>query len=282
MIQPDLSEFLEKAKHGNLIPVRKEIFADFETPVSAYCKIRKGSCSFLLESVEQAEIIGRYSFIGTDPRIVISSRGDEVTLTENGDASIRKLREGEDPLHVLQEVMDRFKVVSDPDLPPFFGGLVGYVGYDTVAFFENLNLSNADEVSAPDCLFVLADSVVAFDRVRQTLQIVVNAMVEGDPKAAHARAVEQIEDLEARLLAPVEVPTFGAGRTTGLSIQDNRTREDYCQAVRRAKDYIIAGDAFQIVLSLNRRMEIEGTPLDFYRALRRLNPSPYMFLLENE
>ena len=282
MIQPDLSEFLEKAKQGNLIPIRKEIFADFETPVSAYCKIRKGPSSFLLESVEQAEIIGRYSFIGTDPRIVISSRGGEVTLTENGDVSIRKLREGEDPLHILQEVMYRYRVVPDPDLPPFFGGLVGYVGYDTVAFFEDLNLSNEDRVSAPDCLFVLADSVVAFDRVRQTLQIVVNAMIEGDPQDAYSRAVEQIEDLESRLLAPVEVPTFGAGRTKGLSIEDNRTREDYCQAVRRAKDYIIAGDAFQIVLSLNRRMEIEATPLDFYRALRRLNPSPYMFLLENE
>jgi anthranilate synthase component 1 len=282
MITPSYPEFLEKCGQGNLIPIRKEIFADLETPVSAYCKIRKGPSAFLLESVEQAEILGRYSFIGTEPRLILSSRGREVTLTHNGETEKRTLAEGEDPLTVLQEVMESYKVVEEENLPPFIGGLVGYVGYDTVAFFENLDLSNKDDLEVPDCLFVLADSLIAFDRVRQTIQIIANAFVEGDPKAAYDRAVARIEELEHRLAQPLEAPSFGAGKTDPLAITENRTREDYCEAVRKAKDYIIAGDAFQIVLSLRRQVEISSTPLDIYRSLRRLNPSPYMFLLENE
>jgi anthranilate synthase component 1 len=282
MIQPDFQGFMEKAEHGNLIPVRKEIFADLETPVSAYCKVKRGSRAFLLESVEGGEMLGRFSFIGTEPRLVISTRGREVTSIENGRATHSTLGDREDPLEILRKIMERFVAVPDPGLPPFFGGFVGYLGYDSVSFFEDLKFENKDDIGVPDFLFVLADSLIVFDRVKHTIQIVANAIVEGDPKQAYKKAVARINELEARLSQPLEPPRFGAGREAPLSIQDNRSREDYCQAVAKAKEYIRAGDAFQIVLSLRRQADVESRPLDLYRALRRLNPSPYMFLLENE
>jgi len=282
MVDPDFPEFLRRTHKGNLIPVRKEIFADFETPVSAYCKIRKGPSAFLLESVEGGEILGRYSFIGSDPHFIVSTKGREVAITESGHTSRSTLRDGEDPLHALEAIMNRYQVVADPDLPPFFGGLVGYVGYDAVSFFEDLEFRNEDDLGVPDCLFVLADSLVVFDRVRQTIQIVANALVDGDARSAYDRAVERIEWLENRLTQPLEPPRFGSGGKPELTVGENRTADDYCRAVDKAKDYIVAGDAFQIVLSLRRQTEVDFAPLDLYRALRRLNPSPYMFLLENE
>jgi anthranilate synthase component 1 len=281
MIEPSYEAFLEKSKQGNLIPVRKEILADLETPVSAYCKVRRGDSAFLLESVEGGETIGRYSFIGTEPRLFVSTTGRKVTVTENGATKSFDLLEGEDPLQVLEGELRKYQAVVEPNLPPFFGGLVGYIGYDTISFFEKLDLRNRDDLGVPDCLFVLADSLVVFDRVRHTIQLVANAFVEGDPKSAYELARSRIEELEARLSAPLDPPKFGVGRMDELTLQENRTREDYCEAVRKAKDYIIAGDAFQIVVSLRRQAEVESTPLDLYRALRRLNPSPYMFLLEN-
>jgi len=282
MIRPSLEEFVRLSEDANLIPVRKEILADLETPVSAYCKIHDGPSAFLLESVEGGESIGRHSFIGSRPRIVFHSRGREVTLIEDGKRSKRTFGEGEDPLHVLEEIMGRYRTVDDPTLPPFSGGFVGYIGYDAVSFFEPIKLENRDDLGVPDCLFVLADSLIVFDRVKHTIEIIANAIIDSDPESAYHQAVARVEEIESRLAGPLDPPRFGAGSSEPLTIEDNRSREDYCKAVKQAKDYIVAGDAFQIVLSLRRDAAVKSTPLDLYRALRRLNPSPYMFLLENE
>ncbi len=282
MIQPDYSQFLEKSSRGNLIPVTKEIFADFDTPLSAYCKFKRGQRAFLLESVEGGEILGRFSFIGTEPRIVVRTKGRNAVIEENGIESRRVLAEGEDPLTLLQEIMATFRAVPDPGLPPFFGGFVGYLAYDNVAFFENIQIENPDDLDVPDCLFVLADSLIVFDRVKHTILIVANALVEDDPRWAYETALARISEIEARLSSPKLPPRLGAGRPEPLQVVDNRSEEDYCRAVLQAGEYIRAGDAFQIVLSLRRQMEVHSSPLDLYRALRRLNPSPYMFLLENQ
>lgn len=282
MIAPDYEEFLRRAERGNLIPVYKEILADLETPVSAYCKVKRGARAFLLESVEGGETLGRFSFIGTEPRWVLVTSGKEASLFEDGRVTRLALGAGLDPLELIRQAMARYRPVGDRDLPPFYGGFVGYLGHDVVAFFENLELRNPADMEVPDCVFVLADSLVIFDQVKHTILLVANALVEGDPKVAYERAVARIEELEARLRAPFEPPPFGAGRTEPLEVTLNRTKEDYCAAVEKALEYIRAGDAFQIVLSLRRQTEVNSTPLDLYRALRRLNPSPYMFLLENE
>ncbi len=282
MLIPSLSEFISKSHQGNLIPVCKEILADFDTPLSAYCKLKEGPNSFLLESVEGGERLGRYSIIGANPRAVVSSDGVEVKIVHDGEETIHKIEKGRDPLHYLEEFMDQFKVVPEPSLPPFFGGLVGYVGYDSVRFFERLDMSNKDELELPDILFMLADTVLVFDRVMHTINIVVNAHVTGDPQRAYEEALNKITEIENRLTAPIEIPRIGAGGTVPLEVEANQTRKGYCAAVRKIKDYIIAGDAFQIVLSMNRKMQVKSKPIDLYRALRRLNPSPYMFLIETE
>lgn len=282
MIQPDYTQFLEKSSQGNLIPVSKEIFADFDTPLSAYCKFKRGQRAFLLESVEGGEILGRFSFIGTEPRIVVRTKGREAIIEENGIESRRQLAEGEDPLTLLQGIMSQFKSVPDPNLPPFFGGFVGYLSYDNVSFFENIRIENPDDLDVPDSLFVLADSLIVFDRVKHTILIVANALVQDDPRWAYETAMARIAEIEARLSSPRLPPRLGFGQTEPLDVVENRSEEDYCEAVRQAGEYIRAGDAFQIVLSLRRQIKIRSSPLDLYRALRRLNPSPYMFLLENQ
>ncbi len=282
MIQPNYDQFLEKTQQGNLIPVTKEIFADFDTPLSAYCKVKRGGRAFLLESVEGGEILGRFSFIGTEPKMVVVTYGREVTLIENGNRQKRTLGQGEDPLTVLEEILKNYKPVPDPDLPPFIGGFVGYLGYDNVTFFENIKIENPDDMGVPDSVYVLADSLIVFDRVKHTILIVANALVDGDPQWAYESAVARIAEIEARLSSPRLPPRLGFGQAVPLDIKDNRTREDYCEAVRKTGEYIRAGDAFQIVLSLRRQVDIRSSPLDLYRALRRLNPSPYMFLLEND
>ncbi|MCB9766817.1 MAG: anthranilate synthase component I [Candidatus Omnitrophica bacterium] len=282
MLTPSLSEFVSKSHQGNLIPVCKEILADFDTPLSAYCKLKEGDNAFLLESVEGGERLGRYSIIGARPKAILTSDGVEVKIVQDGEETIHKIEEGRDPLHYVEEFMEQFEAVPEPNLPPFFGGLVGYIGYDSVRFFEKLDLQNRDDFQLPDILFMLADTVLVFDRVMHTINIVVNAHVTDDPQRTYEEALSRITEIENRLSSPMKIPQLGAGGTIPLEVEANQTRTTYCEGVRKAKDYIIAGDAFQIVLSMNRRMQVKSKPLDLYRALRRLNPSPYMFLLETE
>jgi len=278
MIYPTLEEFREKAKRFNLIPVYREILADLETPVSAFCKIDDGDYSYLLESVEAGQL-GRYSFLGSNPSIIFRSKGNRVSITQRGKVTTLEITDG-DALDELKKILDKYRVSPDPNLPPFHGGAVGFVAYDMIRYFEEIDLQSEDDLDHPDTCFVVTDSILIFDHVNHVIKVVANAHVEGDPEAAYRGAVSQIDALIAKLSAPLRDLRFGVGRREELAVETNRTRDDYMDAVRRSKEYIVAGDIFQVIMSVRRQARIYSSPFDVYRALRVVNPSPYMFYLK--
>ena len=207
-IHPSLTEVLELSAQGNLIPIYRELPADLDTPVSVYLKLAGHGASFLLESVEGGEQVGRYSFIGIEPNAVLSFNGRSYTRRSNGHATTADLPSGKDPLHVLQAELARFSPVALPGLPRFVGGLVGYLGYDVIRFFEpKLDVPGADvrqpEPGLPEALYMLTDTLVAFDHARGRLLIIVNAHLNGDPEAAYYDAIERIDRIAERLSAPL-------------------------------------------------------------------------------
>ncbi len=290
--QPDLAEFRELAAgEANLIPVYRVFPADLETPVTVYIKLMDSlGPSFLLESVEGGEQVGRYSFVGVDPRGMVSLTGRQVSI--NGDpadhqAEIeeRLLDEGEDILDVLKAEMSRFTPADVPGLPRFSGGAVGYLGYDVVRFFEKLPATAVSPLDLPDAVFLLADTLVVFDHARHQLIILANAHLDGeedDRALAYMDAVERIERVSERLLRPLPaVPRrLGLGDGNGRgpeSLATNKQQAEFEAMVGQAKEYIAAGDIFQVVLSQRLSRRTDAHPFAIYRALRMLNPSPYMF-----
>ena len=274
-IEPTKTEFLSRTRGGNLIPVSCELAADLETPISTFLKLRGHSEAFLLESVEGGQRIGRYSFIGSGPMMTIVSRGGEVEIRQRGHTK----RVTADVLAVTREVLQRHRVVHDPSLPRFSGGAVGYFGYDLVRSWERLPSRPHDDLELPTCYLAVAETVVIFDHVRHTMKIVANAVVDGDGGAAYRQAVEKVEQLYERLRAPL-VPPQRNGRIQPVMNTDMPVAT-FLSAVERAKEYIRAGDIFQVVLSRRFSAQVSGVdPLDIYRALRTVNPSPYMFLLD--
>lgn len=279
MYHPNREEFRQRARLGNLVPVYREILADMETPVSAFRKIGDSPYAFLLESVEGGEQVARYSFLGADPFLVFTSKGRGVAVEENGALQIRELKEHEDPLSVLKELMGRYSWAGDDSLPRLAGGAVGYIGYDTVRFFERLPEAAKDDLDLPDCFFVFTDTLLIFDHVRRRIKVLSHAPVNGDPDAAYDRAISRIEALVARLRAPAPPLQTPAPSPEPPEMTSNLTREEFQQAVKQAQEYINAGDAIQVVLSQRLALEARADPFDIYRALRSLNPSPYMFYL---
>ncbi|HEY65155.1 MAG TPA: anthranilate synthase component I [Caldilineae bacterium] len=279
MYHPSLDEFKRLAGQGNLVPVYRELPADLETPVSVYIKLRNGGPSFLLESVEKGEQLGRYSFIGVQPPMTLLCKRDHVRLTSGAGVTLEE-RSGTDPFTELQRVLEPRRPVELPGLPRFTGGAVGYWGYDTVRFIERLPETAIDDrPDLPDAAFLLADNLVVFDHVRHRLLVLANARLEGDLTAAYAEAVARIENVVDRLRRPLRVPHL-KDVASGEPWESNFTQAEYEEMVRRAKEYIAAGDIFQVVLSQRLRRRTKADPLTIYRALRMLNPSPYMFLLE--
>ncbi|HZD11523.1 MAG TPA: anthranilate synthase component I [Candidatus Binatia bacterium] len=285
---PDLHEFRRLAAgQANLIPVYREFPADLETPVSVYLKLMdSGGASFLLESVEGGEQVGRYSFVGVDPRAVISLQGKEVSEAREGQApGVMRLGEGEDILDILRAELRRFRPADLPGLPRFSGGAVGYLGYDVVRFFERLPQSAEKVLEIPDAIFLLADTLVVFDHAHHRLLILSNARVDGDVEAAYVEAIQRIERVGERLLRPLPaVPTlrWGAQRNGRYETQmaSNMRRERFEEIVAQAKEYIAAGDVYQVVLSQRLSRRTPAHPFAVYRALRMLNPSPYMFYFD--
>ncbi|MBX3180856.1 MAG: anthranilate synthase component I [Candidatus Hydrogenedentes bacterium] len=279
MIHPTLDEFKALARPGALVPVYRVILADLETPVSAYMKIAQGQDhAFLLESVEQAGSLGQYSFIGANPSVVFRAKGTEVTLVRGGEAATYT---AEKPLHELRRIMSAYKPVEVAGLPPFHGGAVGYLSYDQVRFFERLPDNNPDTLQLPDLYFVITDTILLFDHVNNCIKIVSNVHVDGDPEAAYAKGVRKIEELEARLKAPLaDALVHPEPSDLPADIESNFTREAFCDIVRKAKEYICAGDIFQVVLSQRFKRQVTAQPITLYRALRSINPSPYMLLMQ--
>jgi len=283
MVRPAFDEFRELAKKGNLVPIWVEISADLETPASVYLKLKGDSPSFLLESVERGEQVGRYSFIGIDPVAVLTAKDGGIELGENG--AIREMPiPGGDPLAALEALLARYEPVASPDLPKFYGGLVGYLGYDAVRFFERAPLARGLGLDLPDAVFLLSDTLAIFDHVKRQLMIVVNIHLEDgcDVESAYAQGIEKIGEIAELMAGPLPAPSHGAGAAPdGESAwSSNVERGAFEETVRVAKEHIEAGDIFQGVLSQRLSRKTSVDPFSVYRALRMLNPSPYMFYLD--
>jgi anthranilate synthase component 1 len=273
-------DFLTLAARGTVIPVTKTVMADLLTPVSAYLKIERSSPhAFLLESIEGGEKIARYSFLGCAPHTVVRARGKAVILERAGGERERR----EAPmLEVLRELMRAHRPVKIPDLPPFVGGAVGYFGYDAVAWFERVPHQAPDDLKLDTAAVMCYASLLAFDHVKHQIQIIANVFTDGateDLRSKYEAACAEIARLEAALSAPVELPP-PVRRTEPAHLRSNMTRAEYEAAIEVIKEYIRAGDAFQVVFSQRFEVNIATHPFQIYRALRVINPSPYMFYLK--
>jgi anthranilate synthase component 1 len=264
-VSPSRPEFLELGRRGNVIPLAAELLADLETPVSAFAKLRASGPAFLLESVEGGEHLSRYSFVGCNPRKIFTARAGD-----------------EDPLLLLEQEMKQYRPVELPGLPPFTGGAVGYLGYEFIHGVERtVPLAAKDELGVPMMWFMLCDSLVVFDRAKQALRLIVNAHVGSDAGAAYDAALAEIERLRRVLRGPCPIAAAELGESDAVTVPPgNHSRASFEKMVDDSKEFIRAGDIFQIVLSQRFSREFSKSPLDLYRALRTVNPSPYMFILE--
>jgi len=291
MYSPNLDDFLKLATQGNLVPVTRRLLADIETPLSAYRKIRGPGESFLFESVEGGEHLGRYSFVGCNPRAVVRQIGPRVEILENGKVVETFQIEGtttptglRDGLGVVERVMKRYRPVSVPGLPRFTGGAVGFIGYEFIHDVEPVvKRPPQDELQTPVMYFLIADQLLIFDRVAQTLTVLVNAVLEdaASPQEAYEIATGEIERLVSLLEQPAEHhPVTLPAEVPAVPFQSNVAKPRFLENVRKAKEYIVAGDIIQVVGSQRFSTPVKAAPLDVYRAARSINPSPYMFLLE--
>jgi anthranilate synthase component 1 len=264
-VVPSREEFLRLSSQGNVVPVRADLLADLETPVSAYAKLRGQGPAFLLESVEGGENVSRYSFIGCNPRRIFQAAPGAA-----------------DPLAALQQELATYRPVPVPGLPPFTGGAVGYLGYEFIHSVEKtVPLAARDELRVPMMWFMLCDSVLAFDRAHQTMRLIVNAHVGKDAGRAYDAACAELQRMQAALARPTPLASSTLGDTGAVQVPPgNFTKAAFEKMVDDSKEFIRAGDIFQIVLSQRFSREFKKSPLDLYRALRTVNPSPYMFLLE--
>ena len=263
MYYPALEEVKRLSKKGNLVPVYREIKADLETPVSAYLKIARGDYSFLLESVEGGERLARYSFIGTEPSLVLSTGGDNAI----------------DPMLLIEKEFERFQPVPVEGLPRFHGGMVGYLSYEVVRYFEKLPSPEKDSLVLPESLMMLADTLLVFDHLTHTIKVVAHAHLDGDIETAYSEAKTRIDRLVERLRQPVPSLETPHQVATGSELTSNLTQVEYEANVIRAKEYIYNGDIIQVVPSQRLAKRTDADPFAIYRALRSINPSPYMYFL---
>ncbi len=275
-----LDEFRSHAKEGNLIPLFREILADHETPVSAFAKIDHGPSAYLLESVQGGEKWARYSFLGSgSPVLVVEDHGD--LIIKKGTRSRRIPSQGA-PLDRFREYMETYRPVTVPDLPRFVGGAVGYLGYDMVRTFEDVPSRRKDSLGLPDFAFLLTDTVLIFDNLTQKIKVVANAYVksssERDIRSAYRDATARIEKMIGRLRRPLRRTTVKRRRSP-IRFAPNMSQADFEKMVERTQEFIKAGDIFQCVLSQRWETNLKAPPFQLYRALRLVNPSPYMYYL---
>jgi anthranilate synthase component I len=280
---PSLKEFKTLARQGNIVPVYKEIMSDLDTPVSAYLKVAANSqYAFLLESVQGGEKWGRYSFLGLDPAALFTVYDKRVEIKQNGKPL--EVVTGQNPMAVLEEYMDRFDPVSVPGLPRFHGGAVGYFGYDIVRCFEDIPDTNPDKLGTPDAIFMLSDLILIFDNLLGRLKVVANIFIEEgcDLEQQYSEGIKRIDTIVATLKETLPKPAQIDSNVSAISEDDfihEMPRELYESAVTKAKEYILAGDIFQVVLSQRLSIPFPHQPISLYRALRSTNPSPYMYML---
>ena len=267
MYYPTLEEVKKHEKDGNLVPIYREIVADLETPVSAFLKINQGGYSFLLESVEGGQRLARYSFIGTEPYTVLTTQAEDKA----------------NPLTLIAEELNRYKIVPVNGLPRFCGGAVGYLAYETINRFEELPSPDHDPLGLPEALFMFVDTMLVFDHVTHKIKVLSHVHLNGDIEKAYQKAVDKIDNLVARLSQPLQPNQYtkpATGSINTYKLSSNFSREEFEAGVLKIKQYITAGEAIQVVLSQRLAQRTDIAPFEIYRALRTINPSPYMFFLD--
>jgi len=263
MYYPTLEEVRQLKKYGNLVPVCRDIQADLETPVSAYLKIARGNYSFLLESVEGGERLARYSFIGTEPSLVLRTGNDNPV----------------DPLNLVEKEFAQLRPVSIADLPRFHGGMVGYLSYEIARYFEKLPCPDQDPQGLPESVLMLADTLLVFDHITHKIKVVSHTHLDGDVDTAYREATRKIDDLVNRLEQPIQSKSPKNAPLNRSEVSSNFSQAEFEAIVSQAKEYIYAGDIIQAVLSQRLSRPTNASPFAIYRALRSVNPSPYMYYL---
>jgi len=267
MYYPTLEEIKKYKGDGNLVPICREIVADLETPVSAFLKVNRGGYSFLLESVEGGQRLARYSFIGTEPYAVLTTKGEDKA----------------DPLPPIAKELNKYKIVPVGDLPRFCGGAVGYLAYETINRFEELPSPDHDPLGLPESLFMFVDTMLVFDHVTHKIKVLSHVHLDGDIEKAYQKAVDKIDNLVARLSQPLQPNQHNAVVSHPISsykLSSNFSKEEFETSVLKIKQYITDGEAIQVVLSQRLSQRTDIAPFEIYRALRTINPSPYMFFLD--
>lgn len=285
-ILPSREEFHAAAQSGaNVIPVYTRLAADFETPLSAYLKLREGKYSYLFESAESAAASGRWSILGTGARYTFTSQGSSFVKKDLKTGESNEIQA--EVLKALEEEMRQYLPFKpdEANLPPFFGGMVGYLSYDAVSQFEPTVVAPSDDdLGLPDAVYFLSDTILAFDHHLRKVHVIANAYVDGDNvDEAYDAAAERVRVIVGKLDQPIHLKPFsGLADAPDQEVRSNTTQAEYEEMVVKAKEYIAAGDAFQIVPSQRFEVDFDQDPVDLYRALRHINPSPYMFILEND
>ncbi|MFQ5683431.1 MAG: anthranilate synthase component I [Candidatus Binatia bacterium] len=283
MFHPAFPEFCRFARKGNLVPVYQELLMDLETPLSFFKRLERDRYAFLLESVEGSERWARYSFLGTHPYLVFKSRGPHIEMTEGGK---RKTLTANSPLQVLGELLKAYRPVVVDGIPPFFGGALGYVGYDAVRQFHEIPIPKEDPIDIPEIFLIFVQTLVAFDNLKHTIKVIDNVRLNGttELRKAYRESTTRIQKLVRSLQKKpkaMEVKDLSTGLRKGKT-RSNFTPNAFQAAVRKAKNYIGAGDVIQVVLCQRLETQTQADPFEIYRALRFINPSPYMFYLELE
>jgi len=284
MYNLSLKDFLKLTKKGNVIPVYKEINADLDTPVSAFLKIKKGDYSFLLESVEGQEKIARYSFLGSNPSLIFKSQGRNIEIIYPEINKRKKFVTALTPLKEIKKIMQDFRGVQVAGLPRFYGGLVGYIGYDTVRFFEKIPDKNKDQLKIPETLLILTDTLLVFDRLNHTIKIVSNIILPKNSspfkkKLLYENAIKKIQALHSNFNQG-NILQNNTSKPGQLRVTSNLKRLEFVRMVKQAQKYIKQGDIIQVVLSQRFKVKTQKNDFAIYRALRSLNPSPYMYYLK--
>jgi anthranilate synthase component 1 len=281
MIYPDKSTYIEDSKTFNLIPVYREVRADFETPVSIFLKV-KGN--MLLESIEKGENVGRFSIIGLGKRVVIELVGPQLTITEyNGENSNKEESwELKNPLQKIREYFNRFSLPTYEKLPRFFGGAIGYLGYETVQYFEDIPVKKSNRGdNIPDGLMVVPEILLVYDSVKRSVFVITITIPGYDPEERYRDAVERIENINTLLSQPlsIEEKEFNPSQKS-ITVENRMLKKEFLRAVSTCKNHIISGEIIQVVFSQKFDVKTNATPFELYRTLRILNPSPYLYFLD--